>query len=311
AELWPRVSRAITYFESFDIADGGLVPADPRYWLFLDWTDGLPRTGCPTLLNMMLLEALESAADLAEIVRPGGASDRVRPLAETLRRTIETRLWDEASGRFHDGIGADGVPFQTHAIHNQVQAVLCGLHPEAHETIGAEVLHPFLMGTSNETAQPTPFWMTYVYEAARRLGLNDAALQHLAKKWAPMIETGGTWERFDPPGTGNTSGSHAWSAHPLYHLPRIAAGLTPATPGWGRVRFEPPLRFRGCSSVKTTIPTPNGVISASWQRNSRSADVTLDLPQDVVASVVLPGEQAEASTGLSRWSVTLPGISGG
>ena len=304
AELWPRVDRVVQYFESFGIADGQLVGADPRYWLFLDWTPGLPRTGQPALLNMLLLEALESVAALVDLANPGGTSDRIKPLAATLRKTIDARLWDGQLGRYRDGIAPDGEPFSSTCLHTQVQAVLCGLRPEMHAALGRDVISPFLRGATQEPAEPTPYWMTYIYEAARRLGLAHEVIEHLANAWAPMIEHGGTWERFVAPG-GGSSGSHAWAAHPTHHLPRMIGGIVNEAPGWRRIGFQPLVTCPLCTSAQTTVPTAHGLIQAEWSRAGQVATVELHLPEGVEADIRLPGVKESISAGSRRWRVEI------
>lgn len=306
AELWPRMDRLLKYYETFGIEKGQLVGADPRYWLFLDWTEGLPRTGQPALLNMMLLEALDHVAQLIELATPGAGSERVRGLAATLRRTINDKLWDPKRGRFCDGVSPDGSPFDSCALHTQVQAILCGLRPDEHPRWAEEVLQPFLTGTSQESAYPSPYWLTYVYEAARRVGLGGLALEHMKNAWKPMAEFGGTWERFDPPGDGDSSGSHAWSAHPIHHLPRILAGIVPTRPGWARICFSPVVNGIMAGNVTCKVPTPRGTIATQWERRGNRVEIMLSVPNGIHADVTLPGEPAtEVGPGTHNWRINL------
>ncbi|MEM6748864.1 MAG: alpha-L-rhamnosidase C-terminal domain-containing protein, partial [Planctomycetota bacterium] len=296
---------ALRYFEAYGIAEGGLIEADPRYWLFLDWTEGLPRTGKPAVLNLLLLEALQRLGELVEASGHVGPLTRVRDLKTALRRSIEDRLWDGDQQRYRDGINASGRHFDTCSLHAQVQAVLCGLRPRWHKHVARGVLSPFLAGTSRETAEPTPYWLTYVYEAARRLGLGRQVVTHLAERWAPMADSGGTWERFEPPGTGETSGSHAWSAHPIHHLPRLLAGVINTEPGWSRIRFEPVLDWAGADRCKAEVPTPHGQVRAAWEREPSSdanTRVELALPAGVTADVHLPRREAEHLSGPGDWT---------
>ncbi|MEM7682328.1 MAG: alpha-L-rhamnosidase C-terminal domain-containing protein [Planctomycetota bacterium] len=307
-ELGSRIDRALGYFEHYGVASGELVPADPRYWLFLDWTEGLPRTGRPALLNLLLLEALQRLGELIDASDYRGPLERARTLADVLKKTIDTQLWDARRQRYRDGIDESGRPFETCSLHAQVQAVRCGLRPDWHTIVARDVVTPFLQGKSDESAEPTPYWLTYVYEAARRLGVGREVLPHLAKHWAPMAESGGTWERFDPPGTGETSGSHAWSAHPIHHLPRLLAGVVNTAPGWSRIHFEPVLDWPRTNRAEAAVPTPHGPIRARWNRgaNDDPIKVALDLPAGITAQVVLPGCDPATLKGSNQWTWNVP-----
>lgn len=304
-EQWPRVDRLLRYFEGFGVADGGLVGADPRYWLFLDWTQGIPRRGKPALLNLLLLEALDAVVELVRLTEPGGSSDRVQPMAQALRETIDATYWDPELGRYRDGLDEDGRPAATCGLHTQVQAMLCGLRPDSHADLATRVIGPYLRGETDEVAEPTPYWLTYVYEAARRSGLSIEAVAHIARHWEPMAQQGGTWERFLPPGNGATSGSHAWSAHPIYHLPRLLGGVVPTAAGWTKVSFEPAVETELCDTTSARVPTPRGTIEAGWTRRDDAVDVTLRLPPGVSAEMRLPGIAEGDVRGDRAWTVDL------
>jgi hypothetical protein len=301
-EMWPRIQRLLGYFEAFGIAEGNLVSADPRYWLFLDWTEGIPREGQPALLNMLLLEALQQLSQLLKLESmPGG--DRVQKLATTLGASVERAYWDPGRECFRDGIDSEG---ESCGLHTQVQAILCGLRPSAHADLAGRFIEPFLVGDSEPEAQPTPYWMTYVYEAARRQGLVAQTIRHLRRHWQPMAEQGGTWERFVPPGTSHSSGSHAWSAHPIHHLPRMLGGIVPTAAAWRTIDFRPCLEIAEIGQYACTVPTPQGDIKTQWKRTGNHTQVELSLPEGIEAQVDLPGRPNESVRDRQTWTVSPP-----
>jgi hypothetical protein len=95
-----------------------------------------------------------------------------------------------------------------------------------------------------------------------------------------MAEHGTTWETFEP-GLGNESFSHAWSAHPLFHLMQILGGIRQTAPGWKAITFDP--SFLG-DSLECTVPTPLGPIQSSWKRQGEKYDVELKLPKGITAT---------------------------
>jgi hypothetical protein len=60
------IQRALDYFRQQTDPSSGLITYDPRYWLFLDWTD-LFKDGIPTVYNLWLLIALEKLTALYTI----------------------------------------------------------------------------------------------------------------------------------------------------------------------------------------------------------------------------------------------------
>ncbi|QDU72639.1 alpha-L-rhamnosidase-related protein [Mucisphaera calidilacus] len=300
-ELWPRIDQVLGYFEQYGLADGELVPADSRYWLFLDWTPDLPRKGRPALLSMMLLEALDRVAELVDVVGLGGRAQRVGKLAEVLRHSIIEKLWDAENQHFRDGFAEDGSLYPSASLHTQVQALLVDVVPEEASALADRYLGSYLKGELSEGAQPTPFWLAYIYEAAHHWGLTDLALNHLREHWLPMVPFGGTWERFEPPGDGDTTCSHAWSAHPIHLLPQLLCGLRPTAPAWGEVVIKPHWESTLCSRASCSVPIGDGIITASWVLTNRLLEVNVELPQGHRAEVHLPTGVHAVGEGAHAW----------
>jgi alpha-L-rhamnosidase len=115
-----------------------------------------------------------------------------------------------------------------------------------------------------------------------------------------MADHGTTWESFQPC-RGEQSFSHAWSAHPLYHLMQTVGGVVQSTPAWREVVFRPLFHDTSCD---TTIPTPHGNIHSRWRKCGDLIDVELALPEGICARVLLPGVKRHISKGTSRWQIS-------
>lgn len=185
---------------------------------------------------------------------------------------------------------------------------LAGVLPDWHGRLAEASIAPYLRGEPTDAAEPTAYWLTYVYLAAEKLGLEREALAHLRTHWSPMLEAGGCWERFDDH-VGRMSASHAWSAHPIYHLPQLVTGVSPTEPAWRRIRFKPMLDHTGISRSSCRVPTPHGTINARWTRAEREAEVELNLPPGIEADVELPGtERFTAAPGQHTWTVPIAAL---
>jgi len=302
-EQWPRLKRLIGYFEGEGMGANGLLRYDPRYWLFLDWCD-IHRDGTPTLLNLWYLLMLRKMAELAGAA---GMADESRHLgrmcASHKRRGLE-RLWDRRRGLFHDGLTPQGRPVPVHSVHTQTLAILCGLQPKHHAAMIALRLLPHLLGRRVPGAQPSSYWFTYVYEVLRERGYGADVVRHIRQRWAPMVPFGGTWETFEGPrGGANSSSSHAWAAHPIYHFAKTLGGVVQFAPGWRRIAFAPEFCVEGVDRSSVAVPTPLGMIRSAWCRRGESLTVSLSLPPGMTADVRLPGVRPIVVTGTNRWVV--------
>jgi len=74
---------------------------------------------------------------------------------------------------------------------------------------------------------------------------------------------------------------------------------------WRRITFAPVLGMPETDRAAVAVPTPQGMVRASWRRTKNGAEVSLALPKGVAADVILPGMKPTVVTGRSRWLVPL------
>jgi hypothetical protein len=134
-----------------------------------------------------------------------------------------------------------------------------------------------------------------------------------------MVESGTTitWEAWDLKYKPNQDWNHAWGAAPANLLPRFVLGVEPLEPGWSQASIRP------CPGALTRargkVPTPRGPILIDWE-NNETFQVSITLPDGVLAMVELPGQensrgvyvngkQVQAKCDGSRWRL-IEGISG-
>ena len=300
-EQWPRIERLLGYFTGEGRGRNGLLRYDPRYWLFLDWST-IYKEGTPAVYNLWYLLALEKLAALAGAAGMTAARGRLRRMYAEQKRLCLAAFWDGRKRLFRDGLAPDGKPVPLHSIHTQTLAILCGLRKADHARMAEARLLPYLKGRRVPGALPSSYWVTYVYGAMNDLGYGREVARHIRTMWAPMIPWGGTWETFD--GTvGNSTCSHAWAAHPIYHLVGTLGGVTQADAAWRRIRFAPVLDLKETGRVRVAVPTPRGLIRAAWERGRDGTHVRLALPKGVGAAVRLPGVRGGTVTGRHEWLV--------
>jgi hypothetical protein len=271
-------------------AKTGLVRHDPRYWLFLDWTT-LHKEGCPTVLSLWLLEALDK---LVLLYRASGRKKEIKPLqvwSAHLRKSLLRLLGPE--GLLADGYDEKGKVVRKYSIHAQTLALLTHLAPTQEKAMLEKRILPYIRGEEGFEAMPSAYWVTYVLTELSNRGYGGEVVAFITKHWAKMAEHGTTWETFEP-SRGNESFSHAWSAHPLFHLMQILGGIRQTAPGWKAMAFDP--TFIG-DSLQCTVPTPLGPIHTSWKREGEKVDVRLDIPKGMEGTYQLPGGAAGSVVG--------------
>ena len=111
------------------------------------------------------------------------------------------------------------------------------------------------------------------------------------------------WERWDsmlPDGSINpgemTSFNHYALGAVADWMHRTVGGLAPAAPGYTRVRIAPQ-PGRGLTWARTSLKTPHGTVTVSWEIVDGELKVDADLPEGVSAELELPGADVETITG--------------
>lgn len=294
------IKSALAYFEEWTNPGTGLLQYDQRYWLFLDWT-GIQREGESAVYNFWLLYALDRLAALYAVAGQHSAETRCRKWAGKVRKALL-----DLQGR--DGLIADGIlpggRVNTHcSIHGQTLALMTRLSPRHDRDFIEASLLPFLRREVAPDIVPSAYWMTYVYTELATRGYGAEVVADIEERWRRMADFGTTFEGFQSE-PGNESHSHAWSAHPLFHLMQILGGVRQNAPAWKGVTFAPV--FVG-THARTRTPTPQGILSADW-RQGKGGGISgaLTLPSGVRAKVVLPGRAAYHVDGPCRHRFEIP-----
>ncbi len=305
-EQLPRIREVLSYFRNEAPRHKDLLASDSRYWLFLDWST-IDKSGAPTLYNMWYILALRTFAQLLDL---SGYSQEAQDAAEEaleIQKRLEQIAFNPEKGLFNDGLDTTGQPLSKYSVQSQVFAILLGLKPEYHSTMMEQRVLPFLHGEQLDEAIPSAYWTSYVLTITRQKGYFKEALDYIRRMWTPMIPLGTTLEVFDIPLSieafvtqrGFTSVSHAWSAHPLFHLMNILGGVVQEAPGWDTITFRPYFAPE-LDYVTITMPSPHGFIESSWQRQNGRIAVRLKLPKGVTAKVEISGQEAVLQDGFEK-----------
>ncbi|HSI08705.1 MAG TPA: alpha-L-rhamnosidase N-terminal domain-containing protein [Rariglobus sp.] len=290
------IDGILGYFEDYTAPKTGLVGFDKRYWLFLDWT-GLFKDGYSTVYNLWLLIALERLSAMYGRTNRPDAAKKLAAWAKRLRKALGQVVRED--GLLCDGLTFAGKRVEETSIHAQTLAMIAGFQSKQNAQRIRDVLLPFIRQETKPAIYPSCYWITYVFEALTTAGHGAEVIRFIREKWTPMAEYGTTWELFEPR-VGDESFSHAWSAHPLFHLMQTIGGIRQSASKWTEIIYEPV--FEG-ELNKTVVPTPHGKIRSVWKRSGAQIKVTLTLPKGVSATIRLPGQKQTVVRGASSWVI--------
>jgi hypothetical protein len=322
SELYPNVVRLMNYFNRY-LDPHGLLKNVPGF-IFLDWMPDpelMGSFGSPmdsqrelTGLNSHYYRALLDAAELASIV-----GDRTRGAewlrkAETVKRSINGRMWSEKRGVYiHGRIGKQMMPKV--AVHDSVLVAYAGVAPPERVTRSLNAL--FRDPSSDAVQIGTPYFYFFYLQALRGAGMHHEALVAIRHAYGKMLQAGATtwWEHL----SGHASLSHGWGAAPNFDLSAYVLGVKPTEPGFTAFRVEPqPADLKWAKGV---VPTVRGDVEVEWKRETERFELRVNVPMKATVELSVPAvslkatrfigkknaERSDFQRGRARYWVTGPG----
>jgi hypothetical protein len=287
-EQHSRIKEVLAYFELPEVRDNnGLLVYDPRFWLFEDWST-LPKEKVPTFLNLWHLVTLEHYAKLLKAAGKKSEFKKRRAEISCRRKLIEENLFDKSTGFFCACLDENGKQSGEASVHDQVMALMLNLKPEYHKNMIEKRILPYLKCEKAAWPVPSAFWATYVLETMGERGYAKESIDFIREKWMPMLSTGTTWEGFEWEEPAGGSCSHAWTAHPSFHLVNMLVGLRQLDLAWREIEFAP-VFVEGIDFAEATIPSPKGTVRAKWKRSANKIEAEIEIPSGVKLQVKLPG----------------------
>ena len=139
------------------------------------------------------------------------------------------------------------------------------------------------------------YFRFYLARALDHAEMADEYLQSL-DPWRKLLPLHfSTW----PEVPGDTrSDSHAWSAHPIYDMLTLVAGVEPNSHGFATVRIAPHLG--NLNSLTASYPHPQGTIQLEYHRQAGAFDATISLPGTLGGSFVFHGRTWPLKAGLNH-----------
>ncbi len=276
----PGTRTVLDWFARYEQPDGLL--RELPWWSFIDWvpTGTLPSysaNGESCVTTLEYLGAIEDAAELEKSLGDQVLSTRYQSRAFRVRNGLFDKCWAPARGMITDN--PDQKTFSQQA---NILAVLYDVIPKDRQKGVLRQMLAIEPGTAPGGVLAASYYFRfYLARALEHAGLGDAYLDSLApwRKLLPLHFS--TW----PEVPGNTrSDSHAWTAHPIYDLLSVVAGIQPGSPGFATVRITPHPGL--LPAFTAAYPHPQGTIKVEFSRQGGFGNVLVTLPGTLTGSFV-------------------------
>jgi hypothetical protein len=266
------------------------------WWSFIDW---VPKGEIPTydehgescVTTLEYLGALGDAADLEESQGDPLIGARYRVRADHVRAGLVAKCWNAARGMV-----ADNPAQKNFSQQSNILGILYDVVPKENQQKVLRNMLAIEPGTTpNGVLSASYYFRFYLARALEHAGLSGEYLKSI-DPWRKLLPLHfSTW----PEIPGNTrSDSHAWSAHPIYDLLTLVAGIEPAGPGFASVRIAPHLG--ALPALKATFPHPLGPIQVDYRHEGNVLSATITLPGKLSGSFVFNGRVWPLKPGINR-----------
>ncbi|HTN19936.1 MAG TPA: alpha-L-rhamnosidase C-terminal domain-containing protein [Pelobium sp.] len=263
--FYPRMKSLMDFCLKRRNKNGFLEPLEGD-WVFIDWANGLPKTGEVSFEQMLLARSLEAMAVSAKIAGENDDQKTYQKLAGDLKTKLFDVFWDKKENVMkHQRIDGKVQDIVTRYA-NMFGIFFNYFNEEQKQSIKNKVLL-----NDNILQITTPYMRFYELEALCAMGEQDYVLKEMKDYWGGMLNEGATsfWEEYNPNKKGKEhlemygrpygkSLCHAWGASPIYLLGKYYLGVKPTAPGYSEYAVEPVLG--GLKWMKGDVPTPNGKV---------------------------------------------------
>ncbi len=290
----PGVRSVLGWFAHYEQPDG-LLRKLP-WWSFIDW---VPKGEIPTYdansesctTTLQYLGALDDAAALEKGLGDSLLAGHDSQRAAHVRSALTAKCWDAKRNLIAETPEHKGYSQQA-----SILGVLFDVVPKASQPVVMENVLKIEPGAKlDDVLSASYYFRYYLARALDHAGMGDQYLDSL-KPWRDLLPLHfTTW----PETPGDTrSDSHAWSAHPIYDLLTLVAGIEPASPGFKTVRIAPHLG--SLPWLQATYPHPQGVIAVEYAKKGNALEAKVKLPGTLTGSFEYGGRSWKLAPGENR-----------
>jgi alpha-L-rhamnosidase len=314
----PTAERVLRWYTIY-LDERGTI-ADVPEWNLVDWAS-IFVSGRSSILTALWARGLVEFAELADAAGNAGSAGWARELYNSAVDGFED-FWDADRGLYVDHI-LDGRRQPAASQVAQASAIISGLAPKerwnplvdlvtdaerlvVRSWIGSETggydherfaqqmrgIQHIDWDAEREMVIAEPFFSYAVHDAVAKAGRAELLID-LVRRWEEFLVDG-----YDTFGEcwGWGTPVHGWSSAPTRDLVWYVLGVTPAEPGYRRVRVAPRLgRLREAAGA---VPTPHGLIEVRVS----GAEAEIDSPIPIVV-VHEDGNETELAAGQRRATI--------
>lgn len=269
------------------------------WWSFIDWVSSgeIPTyssggESCAT--SLQYLGALDAAADLESAFGDPHIAEQHRARATQVRSAIHDKCWVASRGLL-----ADNPDQKVFSQQSNLLGVLYDVIPKDQQQAVMRKMLAIEPGTTPDGVMSASYYFRfYLARALDHAGMGDDYLASI-DPWRKLLPLHfSTWPETPEP---TRSDSHAWSAHPIYDLLTLVAGIEPASPGFATVRIAPHLG--SLPGLRASYPAPAGMIQVEYRKSGAALDATITLPSGLNGSFVWHGRSMALHAGANQLHV--------
>jgi alpha-L-rhamnosidase len=270
--LWSHVEGDGLHFTRYETSKG-------------IWGHVLGQTGKGSYVNLLIHDAMNEGAFVAENLGKIKDAETFRNRAAVMKQAINKKFWNEEKGWYNDKIGGANFLFEANAM-----ALATGFPDKTKVPVIVKNLESHWHGKFQSLAIRGKFQYGYDDDALGRIRRPGGRVNWID----PLHDWRGphtTWECMTYPLDGSTSGS-AWGdlSHTdtamAHQLSGFILGIQPDAIGYARFHAVPhPCDLRWAEG---TVPTPHGEIQFFWKISNGLFSEKLVSPQGTKATVGVP-----------------------
>lgn len=240
-----------------------------------DWPDADSPVDKYALMPCLYYLALKSELEFARML--GRAED------VAMIESVMARLKDSYNRLYWTGNGYRSPSYKDRTDDRpQAMAVLSGIASEEKYQVISEIL--------KTTDMASTYMEKYMVEALFVTGQSSAALDRMKRRMATIMDDRSStlYEHWN----WTNSSNHAWSGANIILLCQKVCGVAPLTPGFKTFSVRPQMGW--LKRASTSFETKYGTIRVSLARKSsksKTAELTIDVPEGTEAQVVLPNSK--------------------
>ena len=223
----------------------------------------------------------------------GDDASFLKERSDVIKQNMISRLYDQNTGRFYDGLTEAGAVVNHCAQHATAFSLACGIYADQAmaDRMSATIVAD---GTIRMSVYGSYFLLDGLYQSGSgtlaRQFMSNPDTQYSSNSWAYMLKKLGatmSTEAWSPEAKGNMTFSHAWGSSPASQIVRGMFGIKPTAPGFSQ--FEVKVQPGGLTEGAVEIPTVKGTIPVSFRLAQDGViTVRVSVPANTQAQVLLP-----------------------